>query len=141
MANFVAPLLNFASTAAVALVAATASYAVGRGAKRQEWELNIRREKIAVRERLYASFLAEANRQILLSLEQKSSDPLAFHDITAKLSEIELLSHESVCVAARAICDRVIDSHAIEPKSEANFYALKSAFIEAAREEFASLER
>lgn len=43
MTEYIAPLLNFASTVSVALVAAVASYAVGRAAKRQEWELSIRR--------------------------------------------------------------------------------------------------
>lgn len=141
MPDVVAPLLNFISTALVAVMAAALSYAAGKGMKRQEWDLNLRREKVAVRQRLYAEFLAEADRQILQSMKEKISDTTALYEITRKFSEIELLSSSDVCAAAKSICDHVVGSHAVEEKTGANFYELKQAFIRNARKEIASYEK
>lgn len=141
MPDVIAPLLNFISTASVAVMAAALSYAAGKGMKRHEWDLNLRREKVAVRQRLYAEFLAEADRQILQSMKEKISDTTSFYEITRKFSEIELLSSSDVCVAAKSICDHVVGSHAAEEKAGANFYELKQAFIRNARKEIASYEK
>lgn len=141
MPDAITPLLNFVSTGAVAILAAGLSYAAGKGMKRQEWDLALRREKVAVRQRLYAAFLAEADRQILLSLEKKSSAATAFHDVTRMFSEIELLSSDTVTAAARAMCNRVIGSHGAEEQERNDFYALKQAFIQHARAEIASYEK
>lgn len=85
MPDVVAPLLNFISTASVAVMAAALSYVAGKGIKRQEWDLNLRREKVAARQRLYAEFLAEADQQILQSMKEKISDTTSFYEITRKL--------------------------------------------------------
>lgn len=141
MPDFIMPLLNFISTASVAILAAGLSYVAGRGMKRQEWDLAARREKVAVRQRLYADFLAEADRQLLLSLEKKSSAATSFHDLTRMFSEIELLSPDAVTAAAKAICSEVIGSHGAEQQERSDFYALKQTFIREARAEIADYER
>ncbi|SUS06831.1 conserved hypothetical protein [uncultured Defluviicoccus sp.] len=141
MPDVIAPLLSFISTALVAVVAAVLSYAAGKGMKRHEWDLNIRREKVAIRQRLYAEFLAEANRLILQSIEEKSSTVTSFFKLTRKFSEIELISPDTVSAAAKSICDHVICSHAVQQKMETNFYELKQAFILQARQEIASFEK
>ena len=133
MPDFIMPLLNFISTASVAILAAGLSYVAGKGMKRQEWDLAARREKVAVRQRLYAAFLAEADRQLLLSLEKKSSE--------ATSSEIELLSPDAVTAAAKAICSEVLGSHGAEQQERSDFYALKQTFIREARAEIADYER
>ncbi|MDJ1158095.1 hypothetical protein QNA08_07595 [Chelatococcus sp. SYSU_G07232] len=116
MPDVVTPLLNFISTASVAIVAGVLSYTAGKGMKRHEWILNLRREKVAVRQRLYAEFLAEADRQVLQSMKEKSSEVTSFYEITRKFSEIELISSDAVSVAAKSICDHVIGSHAAKEK-------------------------
>ena len=118
MPDVVAPLLNFVSTATVAVMAGAISYAAGKGMKGHEWDLNLLREKVALRQRLYAEFLAEADRQMLQSMKEKIGDKTFFYEITRKLSEIELLSSGDVCAAAKAICDHVVGSHAAEEKTE-----------------------
>lgn len=70
MPDVLTPLLSFLSTASVALLAGMLSYAAGKGMKRHEWDLNLRREKVELRRRLYAEFLAEANRLILQSIQK-----------------------------------------------------------------------
>lgn len=140
MPDAVVPLLNFISTASVAIIAGVLSYTAGKGMKRHEWDLSIRREKVAVRQRLYAEFLAETDRQILQSLEEKSSTATSFYEITRKFSEIELISSSTVSATARAICDHVIGSHTVA-KTEANFYELKQTFIQHARKEIAEYEK
>lgn len=140
MPEAIAPLLNFVSTGAVAILAAWLSYMAGKGMKRQEWDLALRREKVAARQRLYADFLVEADRQTLLSLEKKSSEPTAFHEITRIFAEIELLSPDGVTEAAKAICSEVIGSHGAEEKERGNFYELKQTFIREARVEISAYE-
>jgi len=139
--DLAAPLLSFISTVTVALIAGVLSYFAGKGMKRHEWELNLRREKVAVRQRLYAEFLAEADRHVIQSMKEKVSDVTSLYEIIRKFSEIELLSSEEVSAAARSICDYIVSSHAIEGKTRENFYELKQAFIRNAKQEIANYEK
>jgi len=141
MPDMIAPLLSFISTASVAVIAGLLSYAAGKGMKKHEWDLNIRREKVTVRQRLYAEFLAEADRQVLQSMKEKISDATSFYEITRKFSEIELLSSDDVSTAAKSICDHVVGSHAVEEKTGASFYELKKGFIQSAKKEIANYEK
>jgi hypothetical protein len=141
MTDVITPLLSFISTASVAVIAGVLSYAAGKGMKRHEWDLNLRREKVAVRQRLYAEFLAEADRQVLQSMKEKISDTTSFFEITRKFSEIELLSSSEVSAAAKSICDHVVGSHAVEERTGVNFYELKQAFIKNAKMEIANYEK
>ena len=141
MLDLPVPLLSFISTASVAVVAGTLSYVAGKGMKKHEWALNMRREKVVTRQRLYADFLAEADRQVLQSMKEKVGDVAAFYELTRKFSEIELLSSDEVCAAAKLICDHVISSHAIDGKVGTAFYDLKRTFIHSARTEMANYEK
>ena len=49
-----------------ALVAGIASYIAGRGMRSHEWKLGLVRERLLERQRLYAKFVAEADRNMLL---------------------------------------------------------------------------
>jgi hypothetical protein len=135
-----APLFNLISTALVALLAGTLSYSAGKGMTSHEWKLNLRREKVAIRQRLYADFLAEADRQMLQSIDEKSSTATAFYEITRNFSEITLLASAPVAKAARAICDHIIHAHATESSPGTDFDQLKQGFIRDARSEIAAYE-
>lgn len=141
MQDIMPPLFSFISTALVALLAGGLSYAAGKGMKRHEWDLSLRREKVTVRQRLYAEFLAEADRLILESIQKKSDAATSFYEITRKFSEIELISSEPVCAAAKSICSNAISSHAADEKEEGIYFELKRLFVEQARKEIASYEK
>lgn len=141
MQDVMTPLLNFVSTASVALLAGALSYTAGKGMKRHEWDLNLRREKVTVRQRLFAEFLAEADRLILQSIQGRSGEVTSFYEITRKFSEIELISSEPVCTAARSICDKAISSHTVGEKTEVMYSELKKVFIEQAKKEIAGYEK
>jgi hypothetical protein len=141
MPDVLTPLLSFLSTASVALLAGMLSYAAGKGMKRHEWDLNLRREKVELRQRLYAEFLAEANRLILQSIQKKSGELTAFYKISEKFSEIELISAEPVSSAAKSIFDKAVSSNVIEEKEGTNFFDLKRNFIQQVRIEIAGYEK
>ncbi|WP_164606937.1 hypothetical protein [Rhodopseudomonas sp. BR0M22] len=138
MSDSINLLLNFISTASVAALAGLLSYAVGKGMKRYELELNIRREGVSMKQRLYAEFLAEANRQTLQSIDVKNVKADSFSVITCKLAEIELVSSPEVVDAAKEICSYVIDAHGKESDPRGNFFDLTQVFIQNARRELAS---
>lgn len=141
MQDVMTPLLSFISTASVALLGGGLSYAAGKDMKKHEWDLNLRREKVTVRQRLFAEFLAEADRLILQSIQEKSGEVTSFYAVTQKFSEIELISSEPVCAAAKSICDNAISSHAVGEKTEVMYSELKKVFIEQARKEIADYEK
>lgn len=134
--------ITLSTTLIGAAVAGVISYVAGRGMKIYEWRLSLAKEDIAARRRLYAEFLAEADRLILQSMERKLTATSALKELTVKLSEISLLSTEPVLEAAKAICDYALSAHTAEraTRDERNFYELKKNFIAAARNEIASYE-
>lgn len=119
-------------TLATASVAGFISYVAGRSMKSHEWRLMLTREKVQVRQRLYAEFLAEVDRLLLLSIQSKISDPAGFHDLIRRFSEIELLATDELTKVAKEITDYAMSSHLIEQKADSQkpiFHSLRSKFI------------
>lgn len=133
-------LFNFASTALVAVMAGGISYAAGKGMKKQEWHLALRREKIALRQRLYTEFLAETERLTLLSIDKKINDIAEFNSAVGKWAEIELVASAEVRESVKKLLDGIFGSHLKDAKSDGILYPLKAAFIECARIEITALE-
>ncbi|WP_146606178.1 hypothetical protein [Mesorhizobium kowhaii] len=139
--EILASLISTGGTIIVAILAAAISYGVGRGMKTHEWRLGIVREKVSLRHRLYTEFLAEADRLVLQGLEAKTAQASAFHTLTARLSEVELIGSDSVVEAARGVCGSALASHAAadaEPKDA--FYDIKRNFVSAVRREISEIE-
>ena len=125
-------------TLATATVAGAVSYIAGRSMKSYEWRLGMVREEIQTRQRLYAGFLAEADRLVLLSIENKLSEVGGLHDLFRRLSEIELLGSENVIASAKDMADHAMSSHVAGDKAARRvpgFHALKSKFIASVKEE------
>jgi hypothetical protein len=76
--DLIAPILNFASTAAVAVLAAS----LGWWARKSDWKRDICRQKVATKQRLYANFLAEMDRLAFKSVAEKSNRVGKFHLMT-----------------------------------------------------------
>jgi len=108
--------------------------------KNQEWHLALRREKIALRQRLYTEFLAETERLTLLSIEEKAKDATEFNLVVAKWAEIELVAATEVRVSGKKLLSQILDAHAIGAKPNGDLFPLKSAFIDCVREEIAALD-
>lgn len=137
LTDLIAPLLNFAGTAAVAILAAF----LGWSAKKSEWKHDIFRQKVATRQRLYADFLAETDRLVLKSIDEKSSRASEFHQMTRYFSEIELISANAVVDAAKTIWEVILDSHSVTRQRDTSYAELKAIFIAAAREEISEYEK
>lgn len=92
--------------------------------------------------RVYADFLAEADRYILLSIEPDSKimKAIDLREVMQKYSEIELVASDNVVTEAKSICDYVVGSQSSEPIPKANYYELQQAFIRAAKAELATLQ-
>ncbi len=130
-------LFDFLGTAAVAILAGL----LGWWVKRSEWKRDIFRQKVATRERLYADFLAETDRLILMGMDEKYSQAISFHQMSRFFSEIEFLSSSAVVEAARDICAHVFYVHEVNALQDGSYAGLKKAFIVAARHEINGYER
>lgn len=134
-------LIPVSASIATALVAGTASYFAGKGMRFQEWRLALLRERLLERQRLYAKFLAEADRSqlIVIAKEEKSIDNLM--PLLALFAEITLLSSSTVSKCAQQVCDAALSSISREVIEDVNAYLpAKTAFLTAARAELEALE-
>lgn len=139
--EFITPATSVAGTIIVAILAGIISYAAGKGMKRHEWRLNMRRESFMTRQRLFSELLIETDKAILRSLDEKFSHPSEFHDLSKRFSELELLADNVVVTAAKALYDEVLHAHVRGEGRKSNYNERKQAFIAAARLELAALER
>ena len=124
-----------------ALIAGVASYFAGRGMRSHEWKLGLVRERLLERQKLYATFLSEVDRNLLLVVvnEEKSIDNLM--SLLAAFAEISLLSSQAVTESARQLCDIAISSIGRDTAGlpDGHFVA-KTEFLETARAELEALE-
>ncbi len=123
-----------------ALLVGLINYFSNRSVKNHEWRLALARDQVAGRQKLYAEFLVEAQRLVVQAREDKISSLTDLNALNAKFSEVCLVAPQSVIEVAKKLADYAITSHAVQPASEvADFFALKSDFIEAAREDLAKV--
>lgn len=124
-----------------ALVAGWVSYIAGRGVRLHEWKLQLARERILERQRLYARFIAEADRNLLTVAAGGSKTIDNIMQLFALQAEIWLLSSQSVQDAAKRICELALSANAAgNDRAEGDAFAAKTAFIEAARADLVALE-
>ena len=130
----------FASLGA-ALIAGIASYIAGRGMRSHEWKLGLVRERLLERQRLYAKFIAEADRNVLLiaGAGTKSIDNVM--PLLGLYAEISLLSTDAVQQCAKRVCDLAISANGVESRGQdGKHFVVKSAFVDAARDELKAIE-
>lgn len=124
------------------LVGGLINYFATRSVKNHEWRLALARDSAALRQKLYAEFLVEAQRLVVQAREEKVSSLADLNPLNGKFAEISLLAPEGVIDAAKKIADYAITSHSAQPAKEvADFFRLKEKFIEAAREDIAKILR
>lgn len=124
-----------------ALVAGIASYVAGRGMRSHEWKLGLVRERLQERQRLYAKFIAEADRNVLLiaGTGMKSIDNVM--PLLALYAEISLVSTDVVRLCAKRVCDLAISANGLEGDlQDGDHFAAKSAFVDVARSELKAIE-
>lgn len=140
-ASFAEIIVPVAASLGGALVAGWVSYIAGRGVRLHEWKLQLARERILERQRLYAKFIAEADRNLLTVATGGTKSIDNVMPLFALQAEIWLLSSQSVRDAAKQICDLALSANAAgKNRAEGDAFAAKIAFIEAARAELAALE-
>lgn len=111
-------LIPIITSLGAALIAGIASYVAGRGMRSHEWKLGLIRERLLERQRLYAKFIAEADRNVLLIAEggMKSIDNVM--PLLALYAEISLLSTDAVQQCAQRVCDLAITANGIEGRGQ-----------------------
>lgn len=140
-ASFAEIIIPIGASLGGALVAGWVSYIAGRGVRLHEWKLQLARERILERQRLYAKFIAEAHRNLLTVVAggDKSIDNVM--PLFALQAEIWLLSAQRVQDAAKRMCDLALSVNAAaSDHAEGDLFAAKAAFVDAARAELAVLE-
>lgn len=140
-ASSVQILVPIIASLGAALIAGIASYIAGRGMRSHEWKLGLVRERLLERQRLYAKFIAEADRNMLLTAgtDAKSIDNVM--PLLALYAEISLLSTDAVQHCAKRVCDVAISANGAEnTQQNGDHFAAKSAFVDAARNELKTIE-
>ena len=137
LAQIYVPLIATLGASAVAVVG---SYYVGRGMRSQEWKLSLVRERLLERQRLYARFIAEADRNLLLVLSGKEPHVDNVMPLLALYAEISLLSTEPLLQAAKQVCDLAISANGRDADPASDHYSVRLAFVEAARSELVAVE-
>ena len=124
------------------LVGGLINYLATRSVKSHEWRLALARDSAAMRQRLYADFLVEAQRFVVHAREEKVSSLADLNPLNGKFAEISLLASENVIEAAKKVSDYAITSHSAPPAKEvADFFRFKEKFVEAARKDIATILR
>jgi hypothetical protein len=116
------------------------NYFANRSVKNHEWKLALAREQSAIRQKLYAEFLVEAQRLVAQAREETISSLADLNAMNGKFAEVSLIARDSVLEAAKKLADYAITSHSAQPAKEvAGFFRLKEAFIIAARQDIAGM--
>lgn len=134
-------LVPLAASLGAALIAGVASYLAGRGMRSHEWKLGLVRERLLERQRLYAKFIVEADRNVLVvtAHAKKSIDNVA--PLLSLYAEISLLSSPAVQACAQQVCNLAIAANGVEDTGQdGDHFAAKSAFVDAARRELSTIE-
>lgn len=119
-----------------ALLVGLINYFSNRSVKNQEWRLALARDQVASRQKLYAEFLVEAQRLVVLAREDKISSLTDLNALNGKYAEVCLVAPRIVVEEAKKLADYAVTSHAVQPAKEvADFFALKERFIAVARED------
>lgn len=140
-ASFAEIIIPVAASLGGALIAGWVSYVAGRRVRLHEWKLQLARERILERQRLYARFIAEADGNLLTVAAGGAKSIDNVMPLFALQAEIWLLSGLSVQEAAKRMCELALSANAAaNDRGEGDAFAAKTAFVEAARTELAALE-
>lgn len=124
------------------IVAGAINYFSNRSAKSHEWRLAVARDQIAVRQKLYAAFLVEAQRLTIQGREEKISLLSDLNEMNSKFAEVSLVASEEVIAEAKKLADYALTSQSKPSGKEArDFFSLKESFIRAAREDLSKTLR
>ena len=130
------------TTTITAIVAAVISFLAGRGLKSHEWRLELTKERMMARERLYADFLTVVTSHALRAKDEKLSKVASLTDVMEKNERIALVASQPVVEAAKALCTAILDMNTVgESAGTDGFFDLKQEFIRQVRSELAALEK
>ena len=123
-----------------ALLVGVINYFSNRSVKNHEWRLAIARDQVSSRQKLYAEFLVEAQRLVVLGREEKISSLTGLNAMNSKFAEVCLVASQPVIEEAKKLADYALTSQSTPPAKEvANFFILKESFIAVARKDMAKV--
>jgi len=103
-------LIAVVGTLSGALLVGVINYFSNRGAKNHEWRLALARDQVAIRQKLYAAFLVEAQRLTMQGREEKISSLSDSNEMNGKFSEVCLIASDAVIVEAKKLADYAVTS-------------------------------
>jgi hypothetical protein len=105
-----------------------------------DWKLSLIREKLLDYRQLYARFLAEADRLMLLSADGTKRNVEDLGPLFSSFSELSLVATDAVSKSAARMCESVLNSISQKADGEGAYFAAKADFLRTARDEIASME-
>ena len=118
------------------LVGGVVNFFATKQVKRQEWKLELAKNTISDRRKVYADFFVTSQKYILHSIDDKYSTASQFLEISTCLANVEITASDEVSSVAKRIYDYCLQSHEQDKKSaEHNFSTLRAEYILAVREE------
>lgn len=129
-----------AATSALAgsAVGGVASYFSTRSMRKLEWQLSEIEREIASRRALYGQFLAESNKWIVRSFDQKANSFAEMQELLNLHSEISLISSK-IGAKAKEILSCVLDHHQKDKETSGTYPTLRDAFIALCQQEVKDL--
>ena len=122
------------------LLTGTINYFSNRNGRNHAWRLALARDQVAIRQKLYAEFLVEAQRLVVQAREERVTALRDLNAMNCKFAEVCLVSSVPVIEVAKKLANYSLTSQAVQPADEvANFAFLKDCFIAAARVDMARI--
>ncbi|HDM8146025.1 TPA: hypothetical protein P0E33_004881 [Vibrio harveyi] len=126
------------------LLGGSLTYFTNSKLKNDELDRQELRDELKMRRELYSKFLAEANTLALSALEQKSSNPTIFNELSKFTVEIELVASDAVLNKAKNIMEHVVQLHQANWEDNGlstTLSSLRSEFVAAIKIESAELKK
>ena len=129
-------------TLAGVIIGGLINYLASRSAKQREWHLSLAKDQIALRQRLYSEFLAEAQRLTTEAIFRELAVPEDVRALDSMMVQMTLLSPEIILERARALRRHILVARSSEEVlGSPGFKNLREEFVAEARKDLSSFER
>jgi len=126
-------LIGIAAALLGSAIGGLTSYLSTKSTRKLEWRLSLIEKDISKREDLYADFLSEANKLILLAHKNKIEDPTRLEKLVNLENKIRLMS-PTLGDLTRKITSCVLDHHEAGDNKKGSYPELRDSFIKDCRE-------
>jgi hypothetical protein len=135
------PYLAVLGTLAGVLVGGLVNFLASRTVKQQEWRLALARDDIALRQKLYAEFLAEAQRLTAQAIYRPIQLPDDIQTLDRLIAQMRLVSPDTVTTTATSLRRHLLRPASTPETSTVDgptYNQLSKEFVEAAKQDLAA---